>query len=325
MKNVLYAMIALIGGVAGLTPLSLSFLRKLKFGQFVRDDGPESHLAKAGTPTMGGLVFILVIFVAGLIASVSKPSILPILLVMVGFAIVGFIDDYIKVVKKRSLGFKAYQKLTAQLIITLAYCYYMMTSVSGGSSIIIPFIEGGATLDLGWLYIPFIVVFMLGTVNGVNLTDGVDGLATSVTIAVLGFFMVMNTLLNSDVGLVLAIGIGALLGFLLYNSHPASLFMGDTGSLALGGGLVAAVAIYMKLPLIIILVGFIYLAEVISVMIQVAYFKATKGKRFFKMAPPLHHHYELSGWKETKVVYVFTIVTVFLCMLAYTGVLLYLG
>ncbi len=208
--------------------------KKLKFGQFVRDDGPESHLAKAGTPTMGGLVFILVIFVAGLIASVSKPSILPILLVMVGFAIVGFIDDYIKVVKKRSLGFKAYQKLTAQLIITLAYCYYMMTSVSGGSSIIIPFIEG-ATLDLGWLYIPFIVVFMLGTVNGVNLTDGVDGLATSVTIAVLGFFMVMNTLLNSDVGLVLAIGIGALLGFLLYNSHPASLFMGDTGSLALGG------------------------------------------------------------------------------------------
>lgn len=321
MDLVLYTLAAIVMSAA-ITPLSLSFLRRLKFGQFVRDDGPESHLQKAGTPTMGGLNFIIVIVVLGVIASLVQPAVLPILLVSIGFGVVGFIDDYIKVVKKRSLGFKAWQKLLAQIVITAAYCAYMMLMVDGGSALRIPFVNG-MTVELGWLYMPFVVVFMLGTVNGVNLTDGVDGLATSVTIAVLGFFLVTDLAVNSGVSLIMAIGIGALLGFLLYNSHPAALFMGDTGSLFLGG-LVASVAIYLGLPLIIILVGFIYLAEVISVMIQVVYFKRTGGKRFFKMAP-IHHHFELSGWKETKVVYVFTIATVFLCLISYAGIILHYG
>lgn len=305
-----------------LTPLSLKFLRRLKFGQFVRDDGPESHLAKQGTPTMGGLVFIFIIVILGLIVSIYNPEILPILLVSVGFGVVGFIDDYIKVVKQRSLGFKAYQKLIAQLLITLGFCYYMLQSSASGTMIIVPFALG-LSIDLGWLYVPFVIVFMLGTVNGVNLTDGVDGLATSVTIAVLSFFLVVDLMLGTGISLLLGIAIGALFGFLIYNAHPASLFMGDTGSLALGG-LVAATAIYLKLPLIILLVGFVYLAEVISVMIQVLYFKKTGGKRFFKMAP-LHHHFELSGYKETKVVYAFTILTIFLCVVAYAGIVVWMG
>lgn len=321
MDLLLYTLGAMVLASA-LVPASLPWLRRLKFGQFVRDDGPESHLQKAGTPTMGGLSFVVVISIFAIIASISQPAILPILLVSLGFGVVGFIDDYIKVVKKRSLGFKAYQKLSAQIVITGAYIYYMMTAVEGGSSIIVPFVTG-FELELGWLYIPFVVVFMLGTVNGVNLTDGVDGLATSVTIAVCAFFLMVSITVGSGISLVLGIAIGALFGFLIYNSHPAALFMGDTGSLFLGG-LVASVAIYTRLPLIILLVGFVYLAEVISVMIQVAYFKKTGGKRFFKMAP-LHHHFELSGWKETKVVSVFTIVTVFLCLLAYVGLQLYVG
>lgn len=321
METLLYMGCAMIA-VAILTPFSLSFLRKLKFGQFVRDDGPESHLAKQGTPTMGGLVFILVIVVLGVIASMSQPDILPIVLVSVGFGIVGFIDDYIKVVMKRSLGFKAYQKLLAQIVITIGYCFYMINTMPEATAIVVPFFEG-ITLELGWLYIPFVIVFMLGTVNGANLTDGVDGLATSVTIAVLVFFFVVGLAMGSGINLIVAIAIGALFGFLLYNSHPAALFMGDTGSLFLGG-LVASISIYYRLPLIILLVGVIYLAEVISVMLQVGYFKMTNGKRIFKMAP-LHHHFELSGWKETKVVYVFAIITVFLCIVAYAGVMMYLG
>lgn len=321
MELLLYTGSALIAA-AVLTPMSLKFLRRLKFGQFVRDDGPESHLAKEGTPTMGGLAFIIVIVLMGLIASIKQADIVPILLVSIAFGFVGFIDDYIKVVKRRSLGFKAYQKLLAQIIITGLYCYYMMTATVDGTSIIIPFVEG-LSVDLGYLYIPFIMIFMLGTVNGVNLTDGVDGLATSVTLAVLSFFLIVSITINGGISLILGIGIGALFGFLIYNAHPAALFMGDTGSLFLGG-LVSAVALYFRMPLIIILVGLIYLLEVISVMIQVGYFKVTHGKRFFKMAP-IHHHFELSGWKETKVVYVFTIITVFLCIVAYAGVLKYLG
>lgn len=321
MELLLYTLGALVVS-AILTPLSLKFLRRLKFGQFVRDDGPESHLAKAGTPTMGGLVFMLIIVVLGLIASTVQPDILPILLVSIGFGIVGFIDDYIKVVKKRSLGFKAWQKLTAQIVITGLYCYHMMTATAEGTSIIIPFFKD-VTWEMGWLYVPFILIFMLGTVNGVNLTDGVDGLATSVTIAVLVFFVIVNMMVGAGISLLLGISIGALFGFLIYNSHPAALFMGDTGSLALGG-LVAASAVYFRLPLIILLIGFIYLAEVISVMLQVGYFKYSGGKRIFKMAP-LHHHFELSGWKETKVVYVFTIVTVFLCMVALLGLYMHFG
>ena len=300
-------------------PLGLPFLKRLKFGQFVRDDGPQSHLAKQGTPTMGGLLFIFVIVVVGGIASIFEPQLLPVILMMIGFGVVGFVDDYIKVVKKRSLGFKAYQKMLAQILITGMFVAYCMMTMSQPTMIIIPFLSG-VTVDLGWLYIPFMFIFVLGTVNGVNLTDGIDGLSTSVTIAVLVFFLAVDQLMGTGIGSIMAIVIGALFAFLIYNSHPAALFMGDTGSLALGG-LVAAIASMTRLPLIILLVGFIYLAEVISVMLQVSYYKKTK-KRLFKMAP-IHHHFELLGWKETKVVYVFSITTVMLCVLAYIGVVIY--
>jgi len=306
---------------AVLVPLCLPYLRKLKFGQFVRDDGPKSHLKKTGTPTMGGLIFMAVILIIGGIMAIETPVIFPVLLVSGGFALVGFVDDYIKVIKKQSLGLKAYQKLLAQLLITALFLVYLYGNTAQVTTLIIPFVRDGV-LDLGWFYIPFILIFMLGTVNGVNLTDGVDGLATSVTIAVLTFFLVIDTIVGTNLAPLLGIATGALLGFLIYNSHPAALFMGDTGSLALGG-LVAATAIYMKLPIIILFVGMIYLVEVISVMLQVTYYKKTK-KRLFKMAP-IHHHFELMGWKETKIVYVFTIITIIMCLTSFIGVLVHFG
>ncbi|MDF1616844.1 phospho-N-acetylmuramoyl-pentapeptide-transferase [Petrocella sp. FN5] len=304
-----------------LVPLCLPYLRKLKFGQFVREDGPKSHLKKTGTPTMGGLIFMAVILMIGSIMAIETPAILPVLLVSVGFGLVGFIDDYIKVVKKQSLGLKAYQKLLAQLMITVVFLVYQYSTVSEVATLIVPFIQDGF-LDLGWFYIPFILIFVLGTVNGVNLTDGIDGLATSVTIGVLCFFLVIDLMIGSNLAPLLVTAIGALLGFLIYNSHPATLFMGDTGSLALGG-LVAATAIHMKLPIIILFVGMVYLIEVISVMLQVAYYKKTK-KRLFKMAP-IHHHFELMGWKETKIVYVFTIFTIIMCLVSVIGIIVHIG
>ena len=297
---------------AALIPLSLPWLRRLKFGQFVREDGPQSHLVKSGTPTMGGLIFITVITVLTLIFTPS-PSIIAILLVCIGFAVVGFIDDYIKVAKTRSMGFKAWQKVLAQLVITGLYIVFIMKNQPNPTEIILPFTKG-YMLDLGWFFIPFMLFFIVGTVNAVNLTDGIDGLSTSVTIAVLTFFLITDITFAMNLSPFLAITIGALFGFLIYNCHPAALFMGDTGSLALGG-IVAAVSVHTRLPLIIIIVGLIYLCEVLSVIIQVGWYKRT-GKRVFKMAP-IHHHFELMGWKETKVVYVFTIVTIFLCTIAY--------
>lgn len=297
-------------------PIALPWLRKLKFGQFVRDDGPQSHLIKSGTPTMGGILFMAVIVVVSLIF-LRNPGAWAVLLVSVGFGVVGFIDDYIKVVKKRSMGFRAWQKMTAQLLITGAYLLYLMSTRVDYGDIIVPF-TNGYMLNLGWLFVPFMLFFIIGTVNAVNLTDGVDGLSTSVTITVLAFFLFVDMMYGFGLSPLIAISLGALFGFLIYNAHPAALFMGDTGSLALGG-LVAAIAVHTKLPLIILLVGFIYLAEVISVIIQVGWFKKT-GKRVFKMAP-IHHHFEELGWKETKIVYVFTIVTVFLCGVALLGLL----
>ncbi len=303
---------------AALIPGSFPALRRLKFGQFVRDDGPQSHLAKSGTPTMGGLIFMPIMFVLTLVF-VRDNNALAVMLVALGFGVVGFIDDYIKVVKKRSMGFAAWQKMAAQLVIAGVYIYYIMETQADPRSIILPFTTM-ATIDLGWFFIPFILFFIIGTVNAVNLTDGVDGLSTSVTIAVLGFFLVMDLVYQTGLNPMLAIALGTLFGYLIYNSYPAAIMMGDTGSLALGG-LVTATAVHMKLPIIILIAGFVYFAEVISVMIQVGYFKRT-GKRFFKMAP-IHHHFELMGWKETKVVYVFTIVTIFLCAVAYMSLTMF--
>lgn len=292
-------------------PITIPFLRKLKFGQNVRDDGPESHLKKAGTPTMGGVVMLISIFFASSLYLSSHRDILPILFVTIGFGIIGFMDDFIKITKKRSLGLRAYQKLGLQLLITGIYIIYITNYTNIGTEIILPF-TNNMYFDVGILFIPLIFAVILGTVNGVNLTDGLDGLAAFVTLSIAVFFTTISVIMETNITPITSIVVGTLVGFLIFNIHPAKVFMGDTGSLALGG-FVATTAISMKMPLIILIVGMIYLVECISVILQVSYYKITK-KRVFKMAP-IHHHYELSGWKETKVVKIFTGITVVLCII----------
>lgn len=292
-----------------LSPIVIPFLKKLKFGQFVRDDGPESHLKKSGTPTMGGLIILFSIVITSLFYAKDYPQIIPVLFSTLGFGIVGFLDDYIKVVMKRSLGLRAWQKMLGQIIVTAIFAYYMYAHTDLGTEMLIPFT--GKMIDIGWLYYPLMFFVMLGTVNGANFTDGLDGLASSVTVLIATFFTVVAIGAGSGVAPITCATVGSLLGFLVYNVYPARVFMGDTGSLALGG-FVASTAYVLRMPLIILLVAFIYFAEVLSVIIQVLYFKKT-GKRVFKMAP-IHHHFELSGWPETKVVAIFSIVTAVLCL-----------
>ncbi len=301
-----------ISAAAG--PMVIPVLRKLKVGQTVRDDGPQTHLKKNGTPTMGGLIFLLSVVVTSLFYVKDYPKIIPILFVTVGFGIVGFLDDYIKVVLRRSEGLTPGQKMAGQLVITGIFAWYMAERSEVGLQMLIPF-GGGRCLDLGVLSIPLLFIAVIGTVNGTNFTDGLDGLASSVTVMVAVFFTVVAVGTGSGIHPVTCAVTGGLLGFLLFNVYPASVFMGDTGSLALGG-FVASTAYMLRLPLFIVIVGLIYLVEVLSVMIQVSYFKATHGKRFFKMAP-IHHHFELGGWSETRVVAVFSITTAILCLLAY--------
>ena len=296
-----------------LSPILIPFLKKLKFGQFVRDDGPQSHLKKSGTPTMGGIIILLGIALTSVFYIGEYKDIIPVLFVTIGFGLVGFLDDYIKVVMKRSLGLRAWQKLLGQTVVTGVFAYYLLKVMNLGTDIIIPFTDG-ATWDLGILYVPFIFIVLLGTVNGVNFTDGLDGLASGVTVLVATFFTVVAIGTGSSVFPVTGAVVGSLMGFLIYNVYPARVFMGDTGSLALGG-FVAASACVLKMPLFILIIGMIYLVEVLSVMIQVTYFKMTGGKRIFKMAP-IHHHFELCGWSETRVVAVFSIVTAILCLVA---------
>ncbi len=294
-----------------LTPAMIPFLSRLKFGQFVRHDGPQSHLKKSGTPTMGGISFVLGIAITAAIYSADYPQIRPILFMTLGFGVIGFLDDYVKVVKKRSLGLRAYQKIVAQLVVSLVYLIYMLRFGQLDTGIMMPFTDG-FYLELGFWFIPFMLIVILGTVNGTNLTDGLDGLATTVTVLVAGFFTIATVFLSIPLAPITSAVVGSLMAFLLFNAHPASIFMGDTGSLAIGG-FVVSTAIALKMPLFIIIVGFVYLAECISVILQVGYFKMT-GKRIFKMAP-IHHHFELVGWKETKVVAVFSIITGVLCVI----------
>lgn len=298
-----------------LCPTIIPFLTKLKFGQFVRNDGPRTHLKKSGTPTMGGIVIVSGILLTSLFYIHENTEILPILFMTVSFGILGFMDDFIKVVMKRSLGLKAYQKLIGQLLISVLYCYYIIAYMDIPTKIMIPF-SNGFYLELGAWFIPFLLIVILGTVNGTNLTDGLDGLASSITILVATFFTAVSIGLGSNIFPITGAAAGSLLAFLLFNSHPAKVFMGDTGSLALGG-FVVATAISLKMPLFILIVGFIYLMECISVIMQVSYYKFTK-KRIFKMAP-IHHHFELMGWKETKVVSIFGIITAILCLLGLYG------
>jgi phospho-N-acetylmuramoyl-pentapeptide-transferase len=300
----------IISAITG--PGIIKYLTKLKAGQTVRDDGPQSHLKKTGTPTMGGVMILLSIVIVSLFYIKDYPKIIPILFVTLGFGIIGFMDDYIKVVLKRSMGLTAMQKMAGQILITVIFAYYLINFTDVGLSMLLPF-TNGKYIDIGVWAIPLMFIAIIGTVNGVNFTDGLDGLASSVTVLVATFFSLVAIISQSGVEPITCAVVGSLLGFLLFNAHPAKVFMGDTGSLALGG-FVAATAYMLKMPLFILIVGLIYLVEVISVMMQVTYFKITKGKRIFKMAP-IHHHFELCGWSETKVVTVFTIITAMLCLL----------
>lgn len=296
-----------------LCPIIIPFLRKLKFGQFVRDDGPQSHLKKAGTPTMGGLVILVSILLTSLIYIGRYHEILPVLFMTLGFGIIGFLDDYIKVVMKRSLGLKPLQKMLGQFIVTAVFVYYYFNVAKMSASVIIPFGGGQVFVMPDWLFVIFVFIVVLGTVNGVNFTDGLDGLASGVTAIVATFFTVAALALGPELTPITGAVVGSLLGFLLFNTYPARVFMGDTGSLALGG-FVASVALMLHMPLFIVIVGLIYLVEVVSVIMQVGYFKLTHGKRIFKMAP-IHHHFELSGFSETQVVAAFSIITAILCLI----------
>ena len=311
---VAFAVTALAG------PVFIPWLRKLKFGQEIREEGPSWHQKKSGTPTMGGLMFILGIAIAVLSSyfitalsggsTVNDAKALIVLLASVGFGAIGFADDFIKVVKKRNLGFRALPKFTLQILLTVMFLVSLMMLGQFSPQIVIPFFDITLNMPL-WLYFLFAIFVMTGTVNAVNLTDGLDGLATSVTIPVILFFA-MSAYGQGEMG-IFSFGfaaVGGLLGFLIYNKYPAKVFMGDTGSLFLGGAVVVS-AIALKMHLYLVIAGFIYFAEALSVILQVASFKLT-GKRIFKMSP-IHHHFEMCGWKEVKIVLVFTAVTIVLC------------
>lgn len=293
-------------------PILIPFLRKLKFGQTEREEGPQSHLKKNGTPTMGGLVILASILLTSLIYIGKFTEILPVLFMTLGFGLIGFLDDYIKVVKKRSLGLTPLQKMALQFIVTGVFIYYYFKIAGLDTSIKIPFVSGDGFVMPTWLFIIFVFIVVLGTVNGVNFIDGLDGLASGVTVIVATFFTIAALSLNPSMTPITGAVVGSLLGFLLFNTYPARVFMGDTGSLALGG-FVSSIALMLHMPLFIVIIGLIYLVEVLSVILQVGYFKLTHGKRIFKMAP-IHHHFELCGYSETQVVAAFSIVTALLCL-----------
>ena len=300
-----------------LGPVVIPFLRKLKMKQTERTDGVQSHLKKAGTPTMGGIIILASIVVTSLFYVKDYPKIIPVLFLTEAFGLIGFLDDYLKVVLKRSDGLFPMQKMALQIVVTAIFAFYIVKVAEIPLTMLVPF-SGGYRWDIGWLAVPVLFVAVIGTVNGTNFTDGLDGLASSVTVLVATFFTVVAIGTRSGIEPITCAVVGALLGFLLFNVYPASVFMGDTGSLALGG-FVAGTAYMMQMPLFIIIVGFIYLAEVASVILQVTYFKKTGGKRLFKMAP-IHHHFELCGWSETRVVAVFSVITALLCLIALMGV-----
>ena len=295
-----------------LGPVVIPFLKKLKMGQTERVEGVQSHLEKAGTPTMGGVMFLVSTVITALFYVKDYPKIIPVLFLTLGFGLIGFLDDYLKVVLRRSDGLLAWQKLLLQVVVTGIFTFYILNYTDISLTMRIPF-WSGHYLDLGWLAVPLLFFAVIGTVNGVNFTDGVDGLASSVTLIVAVFFTVVSIGLKSGIEPFTCAVVGGLMGFLLYNVYPAKVFMGDTGSLALGG-FVAGCAYMMQMPLFILIVGLIYLVEVLSVMIQVTYFKATHGKRIFRMTP-IHHHFELGGWSETRVVAVFSIITAIMCLI----------
>ncbi len=296
-------------------PFLIPFLRKLKFGQHILEDGPAWHKAKQGTPTMGGIGFILSTLLAAIILRVDFKAI-TVLAYALLCGVIGFVDDYIKVCLKRNMGFNAKQKMLCLIIATAGFIIVCEKAGFTDTSIFIPF--AGIELELSYAYYPLIVLALLGGVNSVNLTDGIDGLASTVTAVVLLFFAVVTYCAGLiSVSVLCACALGGVLGFLVFNFHPAKVFMGDTGSLFLGG-LVSALAVIFENPLILLTVGFVYFAEALSVILQVASFQLT-GKRIFKMSP-LHHHFEMCGWNENKIVGVFSSVTAILCIVTWFGI-----
>ncbi len=322
-RNALVILIA-YGLSALLTGLLIPWLKKLKFGQNIREDGPKAHLAKQGTPTMGGIAMLI----AGtacllgylIVTKEWSAEALILFLGFGGFGIVGFLDDFLKIKKKQNEGLTVKQKFAFEILLGVAIAVLRVLATDRGSLFWIPFWK--TNVDFGWFAYPFIVFIVVAMTNAVNLTDGLDGLASSVTAVVAAFFaIVAGGLVGARLpGVFSLVVLGITLGFLLFNHHPAKVFMGDTGSLALGGAL-AAIGLVSGTELLLPLAGLIYVAEALSVLLQVGYFKATHGKRLFRMAP-LHHHFELGGWKETKVVAVFTIATAVFCLIAFLGVAL---
>lgn len=298
----------------------IPILKKRKVGQIERDDGPQSHLKKQGTPTMGGIIIIItmILVVTGTCIYLSANGenalagkILPILLLTIGFGLIGFIDDFKKLVLKNTEGLKPSYKMLGLLIISVAYVIYLVYGLHIDTETYIPIAKIYIEMPV-YIYIPFAIVVILGATNAVNLTDGIDGLSSSVCAIIITCLAVIGISLQIyEVSIFASIVIGAVLGFLMFNIHPAKVFMGDTGSPMLGG-VISGLALYLEMPLLLLVIALVPVLETISVMIQVAYFKKT-GKRFFKMAP-LHHHFELSGWKENKVVVVFSVATLLLCI-----------
>lgn len=316
MKGCLMTVIWAFAVCAMAGPIVIPMLRRMKCDQTVREDGPKSHLHKTGTPTMGGIIILIAVVLATLPHIDDYPEIAPVLFLTMGFGMVGFLDDYIKVVCKRSLGLLAWQKFGCQLIVTGIFVRYVTTHFVMNSIVRVPLIPN-CDMDLGRFYIPIMFFIILGTANGANFTDGLDGLAGSVTAMIAVFFAVYAMAIRSGVAPIACAVAGALMGFLLFNAHPAMVFMGDTGSLALGG-FVAGTAYLLGIPLYLAVVGIIYLAEVLSVILQVCFYRISGGKRLFRMAP-LHHHFELCGWSETKIVTLFTMITALMCLIGLMG------
>ncbi|HBR01692.1 MAG TPA: phospho-N-acetylmuramoyl-pentapeptide-transferase [Ruminiclostridium sp.] len=315
LQVLVYLISFLLSAVAG--KLLIPLLRKLKFGQTEREEGPESHKVKTGTPTMGGVIFLVPLVVFGIVCSFWDIRVLPLVLVTLGFAAIGFLDDYIKIVKRNNKGLSPRQKMAGLLLVSGLFVWYAVSSTRQAAALILPILgmDNPVYMPLA-IAIPFCIFVLLSFTNAVNLTDGLDGLAGSVTTIVLLFLTVVS-MHNGEwnyIRLFCASLAGGILGFLIYNLYPAKVFMGDTGSLALGGAL-AAVSIITGTSLFLALAGIIYVAETLSVIIQVAYFKKT-GRRVFLMAP-LHHHFEYKGWSEIKVVAVFTLVTIMSCIAAF--------
>lgn len=293
----------------------MPILKKFKVGQVVRDDGPKEHLKKQGTPTMGGIIMLIVLVVILAINSIKYPTLILAIISILGFGLVGFIDDYKKLVKKNTKGLSPLKKIFGLVLVTAIFIFMYLKVFKLGTDITLPFISSPITLSVG-AFIIFIAFILIGTSNAVNLTDGLDGLASGVVAIIMTFFTIVAVKNSSTEMIILgASSVGTCLAFLLFNFHPAKVFMGDTGSLALGGA-VAAIAIMMKMEVYLAIVAFVCIIDTLSVILQVTYFKLTKGKRIFKMAP-FHHHLELSGMKETKVVILFWVITAILCFVAY--------